>query len=361
MKYSKPQLLHFLLLGELAAKCELPHTGQYLNLSIRFIFLFLKNINPCFINPNCWGLSVQYYEKMLTFAETVVLKIKKNSFFMIKIISKSVKKIALTTVIASLFMPATAQKKFDMTLWPNRPTVESNNPEDTAKIWVFLPKKEEATGRAVVICPGGGYQHLAMNHEGFDWAPFFNNMGIAAIVLKYRMPHGNFEVPVSDAEEAVRVARRHAAEWNLKSNQIGIMGSSAGGHLASTIATHAKGDALPDFQILFYPVITMMPDITHKGSHDNFLGEKPKKKDEKEYSNDQQVSRVTPPAFIALSDDDHVVLPANGVNYYIELYRHDVPATLHVYPHGGHGWGNRDSFKYHNEMQLELKAWLRSF
>ena len=155
---------------------------------------------------------------------------------MIKIISKSVKKIALTTVIASLFMPATAQKKFDMTLWPNRPTVESNNPEDTAKIWVFLPKKEEATGRAVVICPGGGYQHLAMNHEGFDWAPFFNNMGIAAIVLKYRMPHGNFEVPVSDAEEAVRVARRHAAEWNLKSNQIGIMGSSAGGHLASTIA-----------------------------------------------------------------------------------------------------------------------------
>ena len=280
---------------------------------------------------------------------------------MIKIISKSVKKIALTTVIASLFMPATAQKKFDMTLWPNRPTVESNNPEDTAKIWVFLPKKEEATGRAVVICPGGGYQHLAMNHEGFDWAPFFNNMGIAAIVLKYRMPHGNFEVPVSDAEEAVRVARRHAAEWNLKSNQIGIMGSSAGGHLASTIATHAKGDALPDFQILFYPVITMMPDITHKGSHDNFLGEKPKKKDEKEYSNDQQVSRITPPAFIALSDDDHVVLPANGVNYYIELYRHDVPATLHVYPNGGHGWGNRDSFKYHNGMQLELKAWLRSF
>ena len=104
-----------------------------------------------------------------------------------------------------------------------------------------------------------------------------------------------------------------------------------------------------------------MPDITHKGSHDNFLGEQPKKKQETEYSNDLQVSRVTPRAFIALSDDDATVLPANGVNYYIELYRHDVPATLHVYPSGGHGWGNRDSFKYHNEMQLELKAWLRSF
>ena len=129
----------------------------------------------------------------------------------------------------------------------------------------------------------------------------------------------------------------------------------------STVATHAKGDALPDFQILFYPVITMMPDITHKGSHDNFLGEKAKKRNEQEYSSDLQVTRVTPRAFIALSDDDHTVLPANGVNYYLQLYRNDVPATLHVYPSGGHGWGNRDSFKYHNEMQLDLKAWLRSF
>ena len=118
---------------------------------------------------------------------------------------------------------------------------------------------------------------------------------------------------------------------------------------------------LPDFQILFYPVITMMPDITHKGSHDNFLGVKARKRAEQDYSSDLQVTRVTPRAFIALSDDDHTVLPANGVNYYVQLYRHDVPATLHVYPSGGHGWGNRDSFKYHNEMQLDLKAWLRSF
>ena len=171
----------------------------------------------------------------------------------------------------------------------------------------------------------------------------------------------NKDIPISDAEEAIKLVRRNASKWGINTNDIGIMGSSAGGHLASTVATHAKGNSKPDFQILFYPVITMMPDITHKGSHDNLLSEKAKKKDEKEYSNDQQVSRITPRAFIALSDDDHVVLPANGVNYYIELYRHDVPATLHVYPTGGHGWGNRDSFKYHNEMQLELKAWLRSF
>ncbi len=271
------------------------------------------------------------------------------------------RKTSLAAVLAALCMPVCAQQKFEMNLWPQGAPNSNGDAADSAKVWVYLPKKEAATGRAVVICPGGGYSHLAMSHEGHDWAPFFNNMGIAAVVLKYRMPHGNREVPVSDAEEAMRLVRRNAQSWGVDAQDVGIMGSSAGGHLASTIATQATGDAAPDFQILFYPVITMMPDITHKGSHDNFLGPEAKKKDEHKYSNDLQVSRVTPRAYIALSDDDHVVLPANGVNYYIELYRHDVPATLHVYPSGGHGWGNRDSFMFHNEMQLDLKAWLRSF
>lgn len=270
-------------------------------------------------------------------------------------------RLSLIALTAALCLPVFSQRSFDVSLWPGKAPGSNGDTADSAKVRVFLPKKEEATGRAVVICPGGGYSHLAMNHEGYDWAPFFNNMGIAAIVLKYRMPHGNGKVPVADAEEAMRLVRRNAAQWNIRPDDVGIMGSSAGGHLASTIATHAGKDALPDFQILFYPVITMMPDITHKGSHDNFLGKDPKKKEQREYSNDIQVTRITPRAFIALSDDDHTVLPANGVNYYIELYRHDVPASLHVYPAGGHGWGNRDSFKYHNEMQLELKAWLRSF
>ena len=270
-------------------------------------------------------------------------------------------KTSLMAALMALCLPANAQKSFEVNLWPKGPAVKSEDKADSAKVWVYLPSKEEATGRAVVICPGGGYQHLAMQHEGHDWAAFFNNMGIAAVVLKYRMPHGDHEVPVSDAEEAVKLVRRNAQNWGVDPHDVGIMGFSAGGHLASTVATHAKGDALPDFQILFYPVITMMPDITHKGSHDNFLGEKAKKRNEQEYSSDLQVTRVTPRAFIALSDDDPTVLPANGVNYYLQLYRNDVPATLHVYPSGGHGWGNRDSFKYHNEMQLDLKAWLRSF
>ncbi|MCD8296256.1 MAG: alpha/beta hydrolase [Prevotella sp.] len=271
------------------------------------------------------------------------------------------RKLLFMTAILSFFTPARSQEYFDIDLWAGAPKVRSVDLNDTAKVRVFLPGKGEATGRAVVICPGGGYSHLSMENEGYDWAAFFNNMGIAVIVLKYRMPNGDSEVPISDAEQAMRLVRQNAASWNIKANDVGIMGFSAGGHLASTIATHGAKDVLPDFQILFYPVITMNPDITHSGSHDNFLGKNAKKKEETLYSNDLQVSRITPRAFIALSDDDHAVLPANGVNYYIELYRNDVPATLHVYPSGGHGWGNRESFKYHNEMQLDLKAWLRSF
>lgn len=271
------------------------------------------------------------------------------------------KRIFLLAQFAVLAMVAAAQQQFEVALWPYGAEEKSSDATDTAKIYVFLPEKDKATGRAVVICPGGGYSILSLSFEGTDWTPFFNGMGIAAIVLKYRMPHGNCNVPVSDAEEAMRTVRRNAANWNINSSDIGIMGFSAGGHLASTIATHGTNDVRPDFQILFYPVITMMPDITHQGSHDNFLGVKAKKKTQIEYSNDRQVSRMTPKAWIALCDDDQTVLPANGVNYYFELYRHDVPASLHVYPDGGHGWGMRYSFKYHIEMLLDLKAWLSSF
>lgn len=267
----------------------------------------------------------------------------------------------ITAVLMALTLPACAQRTFDIDLWPSGARLSNGDAADTARVRVFLPNEKTATGRAVVICPGGGYQHLAMNHEGYDWASFYNNMGIAAIVLKYRMPHGNCEVPIADAEEAVRLVRRNASAWKINASDVGIMGSSAGGHLASTLATHAAKDAKPDFQILFYPVITMMQGFGHQGSHDNFLGKNAKKKDEKEYSSDMQVTRLTPRAFIALSDDDRSVPAANGTNYYFELYRHDVPASLHVYPSGGHGWGIRPSFRYHAEMLLDLKAWLASF
>lgn len=256
-------------------------------------------------------------------------------------------------------MTIEAQKVYN--LWPNGAPNSNGDDADKAELHVFLPDPKRATGRAVVICPGGAYSHLAMQHEGTDWAYFFTHQGIALVVLKYRMPRGNAEVPVSDAEEAMKTVRRNAKAWHIDPAQVGIMGFSAGGHLASTIATHSKGTAKPNFQILFYPVITMDPSFTHRGSMENLLGKKPRKKDIKDYSNDQQVTRATPRAFIALSDDDDLVLPANGAFYYQECYRHDVPATLHIYPSGGHGWGYRESFQFHMEMVLELKGWLQSF
>lgn len=264
-------------------------------------------------------------------------------------------------VALAVALSASAQNGAEFDLWPGKAPGNNGDPNDVAKVYVYFPDAKKATGRAVVICPGGAYSHLAIDHEGKDWAQFFNGQGIAAVVLKYRMPHGNHNIPVSDAEEAMRMVRRNATAWHIDRNQVGIMGSSAGGHLASVIATKGKGDTAPDFQILFYPVITMDPSFTHKGSHDNFLGSNAHKKQERLYSSDQQVTRVTPRAFIALSDDDHTVLPANGTNYYLECYRHDVPASLYVYPTGGHGWGFKQSFPYHIEMILNLKAWLNSF
>ena len=226
---------------------------------------------------------------------------------------------------------------------------------------VFLPAPELATGRAVVACPGGGYSHLAVDHEGYDWAPYFNKQGIALIVLKYRMPKGDRTLPISDAEAAMKIVRDSADVWNLNPNDIGIMGSSAGGHLASTIATHAKPELRPNFQILFYPVITMNQSYTHMGSRNNLLGKEASAELEKEYSNEKQVTKETPRAFIVYSDDDNAVPPANGVNYYLALNKNKVPAVLHIYPSGGHGWGIREGFLYKNEMLDELTAWLRSF
>ena len=281
---------------------------------------------------------------------------------------KSLKSI-ISMLVLACSTSAFSQKGTTMDLWPNGAPNNNGDDKDKAELTVYLPDAKKATGRAVVCCPGGGYTHLAMDHEGHQWAAFFNNQGIALIVLKYRMPHGNRFIPISDAEEAMKTVRRNATDWHINPEDVGIMGFSAGGHLASTIATHSKGDAAPNFQILFYPVITMDPGYTHMGSHDGFLGSfSDGKKDQKElrklefeYSNDLQVNRTTPRAFLALSDDDKAVPAANGFNYYQQLYKHDVPASIHIYPTGGHGWGYRETFDYHYNVIFELKGWLQSF
>ena len=281
------------------------------------------------------------------------------------IASLSVRKLQLLILLMVAMGVQAQEKGMKMDLWPNGAMVASSDKEDKAELTVYLPDAKKATGRAIVCCPGGGYSHLAMDHEGHQWATFFNNQGIALIVLKYRMPHGNPMVPISDAEQAIKTVRKNAVNWHIDRTQIGIMGFSAGGHLASTVATHSTGEATPNFQILFYPVVTMDMGFTHKGSHDNLLGTNHSKKEwrrlEADYSNDLRVNRTTPRTFLALSDDDKVVPAANGFSYYEQLYKHDVPASIHIYPTGGHGWGYRESFEYHYQMIFELKAWLESF
>lgn len=263
------------------------------------------------------------------------------------------------------------QKPFDIDLWaqgmPNTNGADEA-PFDESKgnfkpsIRVFLPSKQLATGRVVVACPGGGYGQLAYRHEGYDWAPYFNQQGIALVVLKYRMPKGGHrEVPYSDAEEALKIVRDSAEVWNINPHDVGIMGFSAGGHLASTLATHAKASVRPNFQLLFYPVITMDKSYTHMGSRNNLLGAEVSAELEAQYSNEKRVTKETPRAFIVYSDDDKGVPPANGVNYYLALHKNEVPASLHIYPSGGHGWGLNDGFLYKNQMLSELSAWLQSW
>lgn len=268
----------------------------------------------------------------------------------------------MLAILLMAIVPCTrAQKSFDVNIWPSGAPVSNGIKDDVAKINVNLPADKGNRGRAVLICPGGGYGGLAMDNEGTNWIDFFRNQGIAAIVLTYRMPHGVKEVPIGDAEEAMRIIRRHASEWKINPSDVGIMGSSAGGHLASTLSTHSKADARPNFQILFYPVITMDRSYTHMGSHDNLLGKDASKEMEKLYSNELQVTPQTPQAFITVGSDDTLVPPMNSINYYTALLRNHVPASLFVYNNGPHGYGSQRWFRYTLEMQLELKAWLASF
>lgn len=258
-----------------------------------------------------------------------------------------------------------AQQPLELKLWPEGMPNDNGMTcqEENGVLYVGEPTltvypATEGNGMAIVACPDGGYGKLAMDHEGKDMAAWFNNQGITYAVLKYRMPNGHKEVPLSDARQAMRILRHRAGEWQLK--RIGIMGFSAGGHLASTVATHFEDEeSHPDFQILFYPVISMDPEYTHRGTHDNLLGKQPAKEEEDDFSNELHVDGNTPPAFILHSSDDRSVPVAHSLNYYMALLRHQVPATLHIYPIGGHGWGYRDSFTYKREWTGELEKWLR--
>ena len=209
---------------------------------------------------------------------------------------------------------------------------------------VFLPDKSSTTNQAVIICPGGGYRMLAYDKEGIKVAKTLNEHGIAGIVLKYRLPNSNsliepHKAPLMDAQQAMRIVRSRAAEWNIDPHKVGIMGFSAGGHLASTFGTHFSADTRPDFMVLIYPVISMKAEVTHPGSRKNLLGENPDNELVEYYSNELQVTKETPPTFIVHSANDKVVPVKNSLLFYEALVNNNVSVEMHLYPEGGHGYG----------------------
>ena len=229
------------------------------------------------------------------------------------------------------------------------------------RMFAYLADKEKATGTAVVICPGGGYSGISQIKEGSEIAKWFNELGVSAFVLYYRMPNGHWNVPLEDAQTALKIIHQRAKEWNIDDKKIGIMGFSAGGHLASTVGTHFKNNIQrPAFMILGYPVVTMNKELTHAGSRTNLLGKNPPDALVKKYSNELHVTKKTPTTFIFLAMNDKTVPVANSQDFYKALQEHHVPAEIHAFELGGHGFGMQKNGIDSDKWPDLLEAWLKN-
>lgn len=239
-------------------------------------------------------------------------------------------------------------------LWPaGAPGAKGNRDEDKPTLQFYLPEASRAVGTAVVVCPGGGYAHLAVDHEGKQIAEWLNRLGVAAVVLQYRHRRRGYghPAPLQDAQRAIRTVRARAHRLAVDAGRIGIMGFSAGGHLAATAATHFDSGAAeaedpiervscrPDFLILCYPVIAFGEPYTHRGSQENLLGDHPDPTLLRSLSAEKQVTARTPPTFLFHTDEDRGVPAENSVQFYLALRRSGVPAELHVFATGRHGLG----------------------
>lgn len=283
----------------------------------------------------------------------------------------------LTVLLAMAVLPLAAQEygqNRTIKIWDNSTAPHSSeltSPEaetspniigsvTEAVLYVFEADPAKATGQAIVICPGGGYAVVCMSYEGVEMAKWLASQGITCGVLKYRMPNGHKEVPLEDAVEALRIMRRNAADLRIDPAKVGIMGFSAGGHLAAYTSNFAPEGEKPAFSILFYPVITGEDGLCHKGSFDNLLGTDATAAQRAEYSLETRVTRSTPPALLLLSDHDAVVPPISSTRYYNALKKHGIKASMHIYPEGWHGWGISPDFPYREAWQASLLDWLRT-
>ncbi|HEV8483126.1 MAG TPA: alpha/beta hydrolase [Blastocatellia bacterium] len=258
-------------------------------------------------------------------------------------------------------------------LWPNgAPGAVGKEDADQPWLLIHLPASSKATGAGVVVCPGGGYGHLAMDHEGKQIAEWLNSLGVAAFVLKYRLgPRYRHPAPLQDAQRALRYVRLHAKDFGLLGDRLGIWGFSAGGHLASTVGTHFDAgnasatdpidrmSSRPDFMILAYPVISFSAEYTHVGSRNNLLGEKPDPKLVENLSNEKQVTPQTPPTFLFHTDEDTGVPAENSVAFYLALRKARVPAEIHIYQRGKHGVGLAGADPILATWSSRLADWLK--
>ncbi|HEY7329444.1 MAG TPA: alpha/beta hydrolase [Gemmataceae bacterium] len=280
----------------------------------------------------------------------------------------------LALLMLTPFLCAADEKPKVELLWPHgAPGAIGMEERDKPSLTIYLPPGDTANGTAIVVCPGGGYGALAVGHEGKDPAEWLNRQGVAAFVLRYRLgPRYHHPAPMEDAQRATRLVRSRAKEWNLDPKRIGIWGFSAGGHLASTVATHfdeGKPDAeeaiervscRPDFAILCYPVITMRLPITHGGSRRNLLGDKAQEALVSSLCNDEQVTEKTPPTFLFHTNEDAAVLPENSILFYQALRKKKVPAELHIYEKGPHGVGLAAGRGAVSAWPDQLAGWLRT-
>ena len=262
------------------------------------------------------------------------------------------KMMILALSLLALTMQAQTARKFTLDL----------TDDGKAQMVCFLPEKP--SGKAIVGVPGGGYSVLSNSHEGYLASEWLNQQGIAYFVVNYQLPHGDRSKPIGDVEHGIRIVRDSAAVWGINPHDVGIMGFSAGGHLASVISTHSAFDVRPDFTILFYPVISMDERVSHKYSCVNFLGEEGQKNPAlvRDFSTQNAVRRhLTPPAIILMSSDDRLVPPVtNGVQYYTAMRNVGNECAMYIYPTGDHGWGFGTWFKYHDQMLTDLGNWLNA-
>ena len=296
------------------------------------------------------------------------------------------KKFFFMIAAAAIAMNASAQQTITLSLaesgadqivtnfWNNKKAPHSNEETRDEKInerkhfsqtsqtdfYIYKADPAKATGQGIVVLPGGGYSKVCIAHEGFEIAKFFRSIGVTCVVVKYRLPNrGHKEVPLEDAQAALAFLRKQGKKWGVDPQQVGICGSSAGGHLAAYTSTFTEDKYKPAFSILFYPVITGTTWATHQNTFEYLLGKHRTKNEQEYYSLENRVTPTTPPTLLLLSDDDLTVPPISSILYYEALKANGVLATMHLYPSGGHGWCGHKEFKYDKQYKDALVDWLR--